>query len=194
MIQSINGYRDTLTVIRGRDKQEKLMPTQSAGYYLADGTRVPSVTTIIGRFKESGALIHWAWSIGRAGKDYREERDKAADAGTMAHAAVAAWAHRQPFVWEGDDPEVIRNAQMAFAAFEEWAQQTRLRITRELYEIDRELRARTKLIQKRVSSAPPGSPRALVRSKARGCERVRGQLRRWRFHCFGHACTLLAAP
>ena len=69
------------------------MPTAKAGYYLVDGTRVPSVTTVLGRFKESGPLIHWAWGLGIQGKDYREERDKAADAGTLAHAAVAAWAH-----------------------------------------------------------------------------------------------------
>jgi hypothetical protein len=104
------------------------MPTQSKGYFLRDGTRVPSVTTILGRFKDSGGLIHWAWNIGREGKDYREERDKAADAGTLAHAAVAAWAHQQPFTWTGD-PEIVQKAKIAFAAFEQWAQQTRLRVT-----------------------------------------------------------------
>lgn len=36
------------------------MPTPKQGYYL-DGKRVPSVTTIISRFKESGGLIHWSW-------------------------------------------------------------------------------------------------------------------------------------
>lgn len=36
------------------------MPTQKAGYFTKDGTRVPSVTTILGRYKESGALLHWA--------------------------------------------------------------------------------------------------------------------------------------
>lgn len=67
------------------------MPTPRKGYYLADGkTRVPGVTTIIGRFKDSGALIHWAWEQGRAGKDFRETRDKAAEAGSLAHAMVEA--------------------------------------------------------------------------------------------------------
>ena len=37
------------------------MPTPSEGYRI-DGKRVPSVTTIIGRFKESGALLRWAWN------------------------------------------------------------------------------------------------------------------------------------
>ena len=40
------------------------MPTPRTGYHTADGTRVPSVTTILGRFKESGALIAWAGKVG----------------------------------------------------------------------------------------------------------------------------------
>jgi len=41
------------------------MATPSAGYRTKDGKRVPSVTTIIGRFKDSGALIKWGYSQGR---------------------------------------------------------------------------------------------------------------------------------
>jgi len=36
------------------------MPTPAKGYRLKDGTRVPGTTTITGRFKDSGGLIHWA--------------------------------------------------------------------------------------------------------------------------------------
>lgn len=36
------------------------MPTPKKGYYTSSGLRVPGVTTIIGRFKDSGGLIHWA--------------------------------------------------------------------------------------------------------------------------------------
>lgn len=104
------------------------MPTQRKGYFLADGTRVPSVTTILSRFKDAGGLIHWAWDLGKQGKDYREERDKAADAGTIAHAAVEAWIHGQPFAFEGTE-EVAQKAQRAFGAFLEWADQTQLKAT-----------------------------------------------------------------
>lgn len=103
------------------------MPTQTKGYFLKSGERVPSVTTVIGRFKESGGLIHWAWKIGKEGKDYREVRDQAADAGTMAHAAVEAWVRGKPFEFEGP-PEITEKARMAFHAFEEWRDQTHLRI------------------------------------------------------------------
>lgn len=104
------------------------MPSPRKGYYLKDETRVPSVTTIIGRFKESGGLIHWAWDLGKKGLDYREVRDQAADAGTMAHAAVEAHIHGQPFSFEGD-AEVCDKAKRAFGAFIEWAEQTQLRVT-----------------------------------------------------------------
>jgi hypothetical protein len=53
--------------------------------YEIGGKRVPSVTTIISRFKDSGGLIHWAWQQGMDGLDYRETRDKAALAGHLAH-------------------------------------------------------------------------------------------------------------
>lgn len=43
------------------------MPTQKGGYRTANGDKVPSVTTIIGRFKESGGLIHWSWNIAHEG-------------------------------------------------------------------------------------------------------------------------------
>lgn len=64
------------------------MSRPKGGYCLADGTKVPGVTTIIGRFKESGGLIFWAWDQGRNGFDFRETKDEAAQAGTIAHALV----------------------------------------------------------------------------------------------------------
>ena len=42
------------------------MPT---GKYELDGKLLPGTTTIIGKFKNSGALIHWAWKQGMDGID-----------------------------------------------------------------------------------------------------------------------------
>ena len=65
------------------------MPTPRAGYRLADGTKVPGVTTILGRWKDSGGLLQWAFKQGQSGaRTLYEERDKAADIGTLAHAMV----------------------------------------------------------------------------------------------------------
>ena len=100
-----------------------------AGYFLADGTRVPSVTTVLGRFKDSGGLIHWAWTMGRDGKDYREERDAAANAGTAAHAAVEAHLHGRPWDWLAVSEAIRGKAQASFEAFLEWESQTQLQVT-----------------------------------------------------------------
>ena len=59
------------------------MPTAPKGYFTKDGKRVPSVTTILGKFKEAGGLMHWSWECGMKGLDYRQVRDAAADAGTL---------------------------------------------------------------------------------------------------------------
>lgn len=48
------------------------MPTPRSGYYNANGDRVPSVTTVLSRFKDSGALIHWANQL--AYEPYRQAR------------------------------------------------------------------------------------------------------------------------
>ncbi len=126
------------------------MGTKPGGYHTKDGTRVPSVTTILGRYKESGALIHWAAGqaaeyvlrnlpenptredlvkLCHAAKNhYRDVRDEAASAGTMAHDAVECWIRKEPVTFEGSE-EVCRKAQVSFDAFLEWADQTQLTVT-----------------------------------------------------------------
>lgn len=96
--------------------------------YIIDGKRVPGVTTILSKFKDSGGLIHWAWKLGTEGKDYRAIRDAAAEAGTLAHEAVEAHVRgSEPKVFP--DSETGEKARKAFGAFLEWADQTQLKIT-----------------------------------------------------------------
>lgn len=104
------------------------MATKTGGYHIKDGTRVPSVTTVIGKFKDSGGLVHWAWKLGTEGKDYRVVRDNAAFAGTMAHEAVEAWIHKTNFAFQGE-PDICKKAKQAFEAFLDWANQTKLEVT-----------------------------------------------------------------
>lgn len=95
------------------------MPTQI--YRLKDGTRVPGTTTIIGKFKESGGLIHWAWDLGMKGIDYNERRDKAADAGTLAHSLVEGHIRGFAVDLTREPPDIVEKAQKAYGAFLEWA-------------------------------------------------------------------------
>ena len=104
------------------------MGTLKGGYHLKDGTKVPSVTTILGRWKESGGLIHWAWKEGSEGRDYRVTRDAAANAGTLAHEMVEAWSKNTVALIKPDvSPETIAKAEMAYGTFKEWAAQTNLK-------------------------------------------------------------------
>lgn len=123
------------------------MPT--APYYLADGTRVPGTTTVISRFKESGGLIHWAWQLGVDGKDYRQERDSAASAGTLAHAMIEEYLNgRDPEMVlvnveydEATDQAIRDGAVKGFGAFQEWAEQTKLEVlAQEMHLVSEEYR------------------------------------------------------
>jgi hypothetical protein len=101
------------------------MPTPRGGYYL-DGKKIPSVTTILSRFKESGGLIHWAWSLGAEGKDYRAEKQHAADAGTCAHDMVECFIRGRLFDPRPYSDDILPAAETAFSAFRRWADQSNL--------------------------------------------------------------------
>lgn len=96
--------------------------------YKIDGERVPGVTTILSRFKDSGGLIHWAWEQGRDGKDYRETRDAAANAGTCAHDMVECDIRGTAFDHTLYDSKILAHAVGAFNAYLEWKQQTNLKV------------------------------------------------------------------
>ena len=106
------------------------MPTQP--YYITvddKKVRVPSVTTITGRFKDSGGLIHWAWQCGTDGIDYRDARDAAASAGTVAHGMIELFIKGEdPNSVECEDPEMLAKAQQGFRNFKLWFSSSRVEI------------------------------------------------------------------
>lgn len=106
------------------------MPTQRLGYFTSDGVRVPSVTTIIGacHLGSIDGLLGWANRLGREGKDHKEERDKAADAGSACHAMVECFKKKTQFDPSQYSVEAIEKATGAYNAFLEWAAQTQLQI------------------------------------------------------------------
>jgi len=91
------------------------------------GERLPSVTTILSRFKESGGLVHWAWQLGMEGKDYRKVRDEAASAGSLAHEMVEADIKLKPMPVRNEQNDAIWDkANAAYSAYVEWRKQTQL--------------------------------------------------------------------
>ncbi len=107
------------------------MPTPKEGYFLKDGvTKVPGTTTICTAYKDSGGLLHWAWTQGKEGLDYRETRDKAGDIGTLVHAAIEAALAGNPLpgtFCEGDASYDEVPAR-AYGAFLKWQKQTKIEI------------------------------------------------------------------
>lgn len=104
------------------------MPTPKAGYFLKDGTRVPGTTTVIGRFKDSGGLLQWAFKQGKAGKSHLyEEAEKAADIGTAAHAMVEAIINDANADVKKIASDLLPNEDMrfkalsSFGAYQAWA-------------------------------------------------------------------------
>lgn len=111
------------------------MPTPSGGYFLKDGTKVPGTTTIIGKFKESGGLIQWAYKMGReheglarqgkeAPRHLYDVVEKAADIGTQAHELVELHIDEREIDWAQYDPKAVD----AFKAYLSWENQSKLTI------------------------------------------------------------------
>ena len=99
-------------------------------YVTSTGEVVPSVTTIIGRFKESGALLWWANQAGLQGKTLEEARAPAMTAGTMAHDLVECAITDQPMPELIGDTDTIEKARAAFSVYEKWRSITHLEIKR----------------------------------------------------------------
>lgn len=111
------------------------MPHPKGGYKTKDGEKCPGVTTILGRFKESGGLIFWAWQQGKDGFDFRETRDSAAEAGTIAHSLVeyhitgkSDQEIAQLIAGEKVDAEVLARAYQAYENYLNWERMTKLKV------------------------------------------------------------------
>jgi hypothetical protein len=105
------------------------VPTPKQGYYLADGSRVPGTTTIIQRFKESGALMQWAFRQGQSGApSLYAEAEKAAEIGTVAHAMVEASIKGLEPVCTLSNPEMAEKVRSAFEAYQTWAKNFNVQI------------------------------------------------------------------
>ncbi len=76
---------------------------------------VPSVTTILSRFKNSIGLIIWSNKLGLKGKSYHQEINKAADIGTNVHEL--AQLHIEDLEYELPSNEIVQNC---FKKFLDW--------------------------------------------------------------------------
>jgi hypothetical protein len=110
------------------------MARPKGGYRNAEGVRVPGVTTIIGRFKDSGGLMWWAFNQGQAYERNEitglyDKRDEAAESGTLAHTLVEADILGDPLPDLSKYPtEIAKNAIQGFQNYLRWKDTTKMEI------------------------------------------------------------------
>lgn len=105
------------------------MGRPTTGYKNVAGQKVPGTTTIIGRFKESGGLLQWAFKQGQSGAPtLYAERDKAAEAGTIAHDMIEAFILGKPQPIVAAEPDILAKASNAFKQFGEWYELSKMEL------------------------------------------------------------------
>lgn len=102
-------------------------PSKYPSYQDSNGVKIPSVTTVISRFKDSGPLLYWANKVGREqGLTLDQAREPAATAGTMAHELVEAHLRGAGEPQLSGSADVAAKARAAFSTFLKWQQQSSL--------------------------------------------------------------------
>ncbi len=94
-------------------------------YKTKDGTRVPSVTTILNELNKP-ALIDWAWRLGTQGINYREYRDALANVGTLAHRMILDDLQGRETDKSEFSPDIIVLAECSFASYLAWKGQNKI--------------------------------------------------------------------
>lgn len=129
LLEEISPKKPKVVTGGGRPQAYRVAPSEKQRAAGKPGDRVPGVTTIVNRFKDAGGLIHWSWQQGIEGLDYREKRDKAAEAGGICHAWIDDDIHGRPRTEFAEaSPELLKQAAMGFDAFAEWRDQCRLQV------------------------------------------------------------------
>ena len=97
-------------------------------YVLADGTRVPGVTTITGRQLgwNKEVLNGWSNRMGLDGIDTKKYVNDKADIGTLGHALCTNWLLDQPTDTSDYTANQIDTAQNCALSFFEWAKGKRI--------------------------------------------------------------------
>jgi len=109
------------------------MSRPRGGYRVGELT-VPSVTTVISRYKDSGPLLYWAFEQGKAAErgeieSLYDKRDEAADAGTLAHQLVQAHLESSPAPDLSEYPEdIAAQAMQGYENYLKWERSSTITI------------------------------------------------------------------
>jgi len=95
-------------------------------YKTEDGSRVPSVTTILG-ILDKPALLKWAWRCGMDGIDYKALRDNKADIGSLAHYLIMCHLKGEKSDTSEYSSQDIQLAENCFLSFLEWERHNKIK-------------------------------------------------------------------
>ena len=116
------------------------MPHPKGGYKRKNGKRCPGTTTIAGRFKDSGALLWWAFGQGKLAEQgiissLYDKRDDAAEAGTLAHELVENHINgKVPDPWK-NPTKIQLQAWQGYENYLEWQENNNIRIIEQEMEL-----------------------------------------------------------
>lgn len=88
-------------------------------YELADGTRVPGVTTVLGVLAKP-ALVPWANNLGLAGIKVKDYVDALAGIGTIAHEMILCHHENRKFEADGRPADMIDKAENCLLSYFAW--------------------------------------------------------------------------
>ncbi len=94
-------------------------------YKLADGTKVPGVTTVLSVLNKP-ALVKWANNLGLQGIDSNKFRDKMADIGTLAHLMILNYFKDIEGDYSEYSKDDIDKAENCLISFYSWVKENKV--------------------------------------------------------------------
>lgn len=117
------------------------MGRPAVGYYTKSGERVPSVTEVLGKFKNADPLVGWAFKLGKeAGiasaqgrpspRSAHEVKKQAGEAGNIAHDMIECHIKDVPYVYDGPKlaAGVMERAKQGFENGKQWLKSSTYRV------------------------------------------------------------------
>jgi len=89
-------------------------------YKLKDGTVPPTVSQVANMLDKGDGFTHWAWKLGTQGIEWKAERDKAGNMGTLAHAMIMAYWSKEVVDIKGYTVEEVGQAYLCYRKFLLW--------------------------------------------------------------------------
>jgi RecB family exonuclease len=104
------------------NKEPKTVPTPKQGYTNKAGVAVPGCTTVLNALSGApvDALLGWAAKLAHEGLDWKSERQRSADVGTLIHDILEKYPDPLPARPPWTTPDEWARVQAAYGAYAAW--------------------------------------------------------------------------